>query len=64
MNEQYRVQDKGNVHHHGHKTMFKLVERRGDAFVFCGEFLARGFGATDEKCISAAVEQMAEDQEG
>ena len=61
-NENFRVENKGNVHHGGPKTSFKLFERDGKHFVFVGQFYARWWNRTDEQCISYALRQIKEQE--
>lgn len=61
-NEKYRVESKGNVHHSGKKTSFKLFKRNGHEFIFAGCFFASGWDLTDEQCISDALYQLDDGQ--
>ena len=56
--QNFRVDDKRNVHYNGRKTAFKLFRRDGDRFLFSGEYTARGWNASDERCISEAHAKM------
>jgi|AntDeeMinimDraft_6_1070357.scaffolds.fasta_scaffold30666_1 hypothetical protein len=61
MSENFRVENKQNVHMRGRKTTFQLFRRQGDAFVFQGIYSAFGWDAKDDTCIRAALEQAEED---
>jgi hypothetical protein len=54
----YRVEDKKNVHSNGRRTMFKLYEKQGDAYVHIGQFTAMGWDQSDARCIADALETM------
>lgn len=56
--ENFRVEDKGNVHMNGKKTTFKLFRRDGASFVYVGQFAAPGWNASDASCIAAALEKL------
>lgn len=51
-----RIENKGNVHHGGKKTSFKLFifSDSANAFVFDGQYFAPGWNLTDEKCTAYA----------
>ena len=54
----YRVTDKQNIFCHGKKTLFKIYERGNSAFVYAGQFMAKGWDAADEDCISVVDNEM------
>lgn len=53
--EQYRIQDKENVNMNGNVTLFSVYEYREalSGYLYVGRYPARGYNATDEKCVSA-----------
>lgn len=63
MSEQYRIENKGNVHANGKKTSYQIYERYtdesgGQAYVFAGNGFATGHNASDEKCIADFIDQV------
>lgn len=63
MNENFRVENKRNVHMNGHRTMFKLYRKQGDAFVHVGTYTSKGWEATDDKCVAAALKTQAQEND-
>jgi hypothetical protein len=61
--ENYRIQNKQNVHYAGHKTAFRLFQREGNYFSLVGQFYIPGWDCSDYQCINAALQQMS-DTEG
>jgi len=61
--QQYRVESKENVNYSGKRTKFHLYQRRGEAYVHVGAFTAPGWDQSDEQCIAAALETLAQDDE-
>ena len=47
----YRISDKHNVTYDGKRTSFKIHVKQGNCFVFAGNFFAKCWNASDDKCI-------------
>ena len=58
--ENYRIQDKRNVQCDGKRTAFKVFERKGDAFIYSGNYFAFGWDCSDEECVKYYLAQCSE----
>lgn len=59
--ETYRISNKRNGVMNGRRTAFDIHVRKGDAFLFAGQFYAYGFDRTDDECIAHYERTVARD---
>lgn len=57
----YRITDKEDVHFNGRKTRFKVFELQGSSYVFVGDGMVPGWGASDADCIAGYIGAQDED---
>lgn len=62
-NENYRIENKEEVHAGGKRTQFTLYRLVDGAYVHTGRFSTQGWNRTDAQCYSSYVDQMIKEDE-